>query len=247
MKIICIIPARYQSSRFPGKPLADICGKPMIERVYDQVSQVKEFAAVYVATDDTRIETVCQQKHIPVILTRNDHTTHVSRLWEVSEKIQADYYVCVCGDEPLIDPNTIRAILPTPQGPQYFVRSLMREFSDPAEVIDPGNIKVTTTLDGDCIGLSRSPIPFPYKTVLFKYHKVVGVECYTKEALDFFVQTPRGPLERIEDITLLRYLENKKPLNYKLVPSSQVLSVDTPKDLEKVIHILKTTSQEETL
>ena len=238
MKIVCIIPARYQSSRFPGKPLADICGKPMIQRVYEQVKKVKELEDIYVATDDERIEKVCKENGMNVIMTRNDHQVHVCRLQEVSEKISADYYVCVCGDEPLIDPETIRAIIPQPNDKKYYARSLMRDFSDPAEVIDPANIKVTTTPDGDCIGLSRSPIPYPYKTVLFKYQKVVGVECFTKEALDFFANTPKGTIEKIEDIALLRYLEHGKLLNYKKV-STIALSVDTPRDLEKVIHILK--------
>lgn len=238
MKIVCIIPARYQSSRFPGKPLVDICGKPMIQRVYEQVTQVKEFSEIVVATDDERIRQVCEAKNIKVLMTQNNHPVHVCRLQEVSEKITADYYVCVCGDEPLIDPETIKAILPQPNEKKYYVRSLMRDFSDPAEVIDPGNIKVTTTPEGDCIGLSRSPIPFPYKTVLFKYQKVVGVECFTKEALDFFAGTPKGPIEKIEDIALLRYLEHGKPINYKKV-STVALSVDTPRDLEKVICIIK--------
>lgn len=242
MKIVCIIPARYQSSRFPGKPLVDICGKPMIQRVYEQVTKVKEFSEVYVATDDERIRQVCEEKNIKVLMTRNNHPVHVCRLQEVSEKINADYYVCVCGDEPLIDPETIKAILPQPNEKKYYVRSLMRDFSDPAEVIDPGNIKVTTTEEGDCIGLSRSPIPFPYKTVLFKYQKVVGVECFTKEALDFFAVTPKGPIEKIEDIALLRYLEHGKPINYKKV-STVALSVDTPRDLEKVICIIKETEK----
>ena len=181
-------------------------------------------------------------KNIKVLMTRNDHPVHVCRLQEVSEKINADYYVCVCGDEPLIDPETIRAIIPQPNERKYYVRSLMRDFSDPAEVMDPGNIKVTTTPEGDCIGLSRSPIPFPYKTVLFKYQKVVGVECFTKEALDFFAVTPKGPIEKIEDIALLRYLEHGKSINYKKV-STVALSVDTPRDLEKVICIIKETEK----
>jgi len=238
MKIVCIIPARYQSSRFPGKPLADICGKPMIQRVYEQVKKVSELDEVYVATDDERIEKVCVEKGMNVIMTRNDHPAHVCRLQEVSEKISADYYVCVCGDEPLIDPETIRAIIPQSNEKKFFVRSLMRDLSDPAEVMDPANIKVVTTVDGDCIGLSRSPIPFPYKTILFKYQKVVGVECFTKEALDFFAMAPKGPIEKIEDIALLRYIENGKTVNYKKV-STVALSVDTPRDLEKVVYILE--------
>ena len=109
----------------------------------------------------------------------------------------------------------------------------MREFTDPAEVVDPGNIKIAANASGDCIYLSRSPIPFPYKTVLFKYRKIVGIECYNRAALEFFVNTPAGQLERIEDIAILRFMENRIGMHFTLVDSN-ALSVDTQNDLEKV-------------
>ena len=98
MKIIGVIPARYQSSRLPGKPLADICGKPMIWWVYQQVKQVKEFAEVYVATDDERIATVCGEYGIHFLMTGKDTPNHIHRIWEVTEIIEADYYVSINGD-----------------------------------------------------------------------------------------------------------------------------------------------------
>lgn len=237
-KIIGVIPARYQSSRFPGKPLADICGKPMIWWVYQQVCKVPELTEVYVATDDTRIKEVCESYGMNVVMTRNDHPTHVHRIHEVSENIQSDYYLIICGDEPLIDPKTIRTALPQQNDDRMYVGGLCRYFSDPAQVIDPANIKVVTNDNNECIMLSRAPIPFPYKTILFKYKKVVGVECYNKNALDFFVKTPKGFLERIEDVTLQRFLENKIHIKYLLVDSDS-LSVDTPRDLEAVIEKIK--------
>ena len=240
MKIIGVIPARYQSSRFPGKPLADICGKPMIWWVYQQAKKVEEFDDVVVATDDSRIADVCKQYDINVVMTSGSHPTHVHRIHEVSEKIAADYYVVVCGDEPLISVDVIKAALPRAdhESTEMYVGGLCRYFTDPAEVIDPANIKVFTNDKDECILLSRAAVPFPYKTVLFKYKKVVGVECYNKKALDFFVSTPRGPLESIEDVTLQRFLENKIHIIYRLVDSVS-LSVDTPHDLEKVIDIIK--------
>lgn len=239
-KIVGIIPARYQSSRFPGKPLADICGKPMIWWVYQQVKQVEEFAEVYVATDDSRIADVCEQYGVKVIMTLDSHPTHVHRIHEVSERIEADYYVVVCGDEPLISVDVICAALPQAvnDSKDMYVGGLCRYFTDPAEVIDPANIKVFTNDKDECILLSRAAVPFPYKTVMFKYKKVVGVECYNKKALDFFVSTPKGPLESIEDVTLQRFLENKIHIIYRLV-ESESLSVDTPRDLEKVVSIIK--------
>lgn len=240
MKIIGVIPARYQSSRLPGKPLADICGKPMIWWVYQQAKKVDEFDEVVVATDDNRISNVCKQYGIQVVMTSDNHPTHVHRIHEVSEKIAADYYVVVCGDEPLISVEVIKAAFPKENHDPHemYVGGLCRYFTDPAEVIDPANIKVFTNDKDECILLSRAAVPFPYKTVLFKYKKVVGVECYNKKALDFFVSTPKGPLESIEDVTLQRFLENKIHIIYRLVDSVS-LSVDTPHDLEKVIDIIK--------
>ena len=239
MKIVGVIPARYQSSRFPGKPLADICGKPMIWWVYQQAKKVEEFAEVVVATDDNRIADVCKQYDIQVVMTADNHPTHVHRIHEVSEKLVADYYVVVCGDEPLISVDVIKTALPKAdhESKEMYVGGLCRYFSDPAEVIDPANIKVFTNDNDECILLSRAVVPFPYKTVLFKYKKVVGVECFNKKALDFFVNTPKGPLESIEDVTLQRFLENKIHIIYRLVDSVS-LSVDTPRDLEKVIDII---------
>lgn len=235
-KIIGIIPSRYASSRLPGKSLLDICGKPMIWWVYNQVKKVKEFDDIYVATDDKRIQKVCQEYGMNVLMTSDNHPTHIHRLQEVSNKINADLYVCVCGDEPLIKPNIIQKVIPQEVEP-VTISILMREFTEPSEVIDPGNIKITTNSKGYCVALSRSPIPFPYKTIQFKYKKIVGVECYNKEALDYFVSTEPGCIEKIEDCSLIRYLENRVPMKFTLV-ETDALSVDTPKDLEKVRKVI---------
>lgn len=239
-KIIGVIPARYKSTRFPGKPLADICGKPMIWWVYQQVIKVPELAEVYVATDDERIKNVCDSYRMNVVMTSSEHPTHVNRVHEVSEEISADFYMVICGDEPLIDPMTIKKALPENKDVQntMYVGGLCRYFSDPAQVIDPANIKVVTNANDECVLLSRSPVPFPYKSVLFQYKKVVGVECYNKRALDFFVSTEKGFLESIEDVTLQRFLENKIHIKYRLIQSDS-LSVDTHRDLEVIIATIK--------
>ena len=239
MRIVAIIPARYASSRFPAKPLADICGKPMIWGVYNQVKNVEEFDDVIVATDSDIIVDECDKLNIKTIKTSDKHPTHINRLHEVSDKINSDLYVCVCGDEPLIDPETIKAVIPKKEEitSDFYIGALMREFSEPSEVVDPANIKITTNNDGICVGLSRSPMPFPYKTIQFKYKKIVGVECYSKKALDFFASTTAGCVEKIEDVTLLRFLENKIPMKFTLVQTN-ALSVDTQRDIEKVREII---------
>ena len=113
MKIIGVIPARYESSRFPGKPLADICGKPMVWWVYRQCMKVQEMDEVYVATDDVRIKQACEENDVRVIMTSKEHKTGTDRVGEVAGKIAADLYVNIQGDEPLLEPDTIRAaILP---------------------------------------------------------------------------------------------------------------------------------------
>lgn len=234
MKIIGVIPARYASTRFPGKPLADICGKPMIWWVYQQARQVPEFAEVVAATDDERIAGVCRGYGIPVRMTRADTPNHIHRIWEVTEQVAADYYVSVNGDEPLIQPGNIRAVLPEKIiADQPWFGGVYRELTDPAELMDPANVKIVLGAGGRCMYQSRSPIPCPKGSLLFRYKKAIGIECFNKKALDFFVSTPMGELEKIEDIDHLRFLENGVPIWYKKIESESI-SVDTKNDLEKV-------------
>lgn len=238
MNIIGVIPSRYASTRFPGKPLVDICGHPMIWWVYQQVIQVKELSKVFVATDDERISKVCDEYNIPYVMTRNDHVNHVTRLQEVSDKVEADYYVCVNGDEPLIKPENIRNVLPDKLvKDKEYAGYLMRDLTDPAETIDPSNIKLTVADDGRCIYMSRTPIPYPKGSLNITYKKLIGIECFNKKALDFYASTPMGKFEKIEDIDHLRFIENGKMVIIKQT-EGESLSVDTQHDLEKVRAIM---------
>ncbi len=238
MKIIGVIPARYASTRFPGKPLADICGKPMIWWVYEQVKKVKELSEIYVATDDERIVDVCKQYHMKYLMTGKDTPNHIHRIWEVTNLIEADYYISINGDEPLIDPKSIQRALPTEciKEEPYF-KSVYRELTDPAELMDIANVKIVLNKEGICLYQSRNPIPSTKGSLLFKYKKAIGIECFNKKALDFFVQTPMGVLEKIEDIDHLRFIENNVPIHYEMIESESI-SVDTKNDLEKVIQII---------
>lgn len=238
MNIIGVIPARYASTRFPGKPLVDICGHPMIWWVYQQVIKVKELSKVFVATDDNRIAETCAKYEIPFVMTRDDHVNHVTRLAEVSCKVEADYYVCVNGDEPLILPENIRNVLPSQLiKDEVYAGYLMRILTDPAETLDPSNIKLSVLSNGRCIYMSRTPIPYPKGTINVTYKKLIGVECFNKAALEFYVNTPMGELERIEDIDHLRFIEHGKNVVIGLT-DSESLSVDTKNDLEKVRFIM---------
>ena len=237
MRIVGVIPARYASSRFPGKPLQDICGKPMLWWVYQQALKVNELEEIFVATDDERISSVCDQHGMNYVMT-GEHSTHIARVHEVSCKVDADFYVNVNGDEPLIEPETIRAIIPKEASEQPKVYGLMKILRDPVELIDPSNIKVVTNKAGMAMYISRAPIPHPYKSILFEYKKAIGVECWNKPALDLFIHSEPGQMEVIEDLVALRFFENGCPMHYTLVESNS-LSVDTPKDLEKVRILMK--------
>lgn len=237
MKTVAVIPSRYRSSRFPGKPLADLCGKPMIWWVYQQVKKVEEIDEVYVATDDSRIAEVCESYRMQYVMTRDDHGTSTERVYEVAQKIQSDLYIVINGDEPLIDPEIIRAIIPINKPDGFYVSNLMTEIKSPVEAIDFTNIKVVTDEDSNALFFSRSPIPYPKSSIDYKYYKHVGVLIYDISALKFFAETPKGYNEKIEDVNELRFIEHGKQLKMVKVEAHS-LSVDTPKDLEHVRNII---------
>ncbi len=238
MKIIAVIPARFQSTRLPGKPLVDICGKPMLWWVYNKIKSIESFSDVFCAIDDERIQKACDDLGLKYVMTRNDHPDHISRIQEVSEKVEADYYICVNGDEPLITKECILPVLPSDISTDPYFGGAMRNLTDPAEVIDPANIKLVISKSGKCIYMSRTPVPYPKGTLNVTYKKYVGVECFNKKALDFFVGTPMGVIEKAEDIDHLRFLENDIGLKFSLVESESI-SVDTPKDLDFVREKMK--------
>lgn len=237
MKVLGVIPARYQSSRYPGKPLEDILGKPMIWWVYQQAIKAKKMNEVYVATDDERIFNVCQQYGIRVIMTSQRHKTSTDRVAEVARKLEADLYVEIMGDEPLISPDVIDAVVPEVLEEGFFVSNLIAVIESPTEVVDFTNLKCTVDMNGNAIAISRSPIPYPKGTLDFEYKKLLGVCAFTGEALEFYSSNERGPLEQAEDNDFYRFLERGKKVRLVEVVC-EMLSVDTPKDLERVRKVL---------
>ena len=245
MKTIAIIPARYDSTRFKGKPLADLDGKPMIWWVYTQVQKSSKIDAVYIATDHTAIQQVCEEYGLSCLLTSPHHRTSTERLYEAAQQVPADLYLCVNGDEPLIDPAVVERVIP-PSLDGFFAANLMTRIHSPVEAVDDSNIKVVTDIDGNALLFSRSLIPHPKASIQFHYYKHLGVLAYSMEALRFFAETEKGPLERIEDINELRFVEHGKKL--QMIPvESDSLSVDTPRDLDYVRHILETRRHKEEL
>ena len=238
MKIIGVIPARYKSSRFPGKPLADICGKPMIWWVYQQCKKVEDFEAVYVATDDDRIFEECKKLDVDVIMTSDSHPTGTDRIGEVAEKVQADLIVNIQGDEPMLEPETIKAaITPFYLNPDLQVTNLMTKIKDPVDCVNFTVPKVITNKDGIGIYLTRSTAPYPKGSIDYSYYKQVCVYGFKPEALKFFCdygkKYGKAKIEAVEDIEILRFIENGYKVQYVEVDSDTV-AVDTVNDLEKV-------------
>lgn len=238
MKIVAVILARYDSSRFPGKPLADICGKPMIWWVYNQVSKVTDIDEILVATDNEKIKAVCEELNMNVILTSHEHDTPTSRLHEVSTKIEGDKFVFIGGDEPLIDPGSIEKVVNVARNEDAYAVNAMTKIKTSPEVIDFTNIKVVVSTEGLLLYTTRSPLPYPKGSLDFDYMKFVGVGVFSREALDFYAVTPKSELERIEECDLLRFVDKNKPVIMVEVECRNI-SVDTPKDLEAVVEILK--------
>ncbi len=238
MKIVAVIPARYKSSRFEGKPLADILGKPMIWWVYQQIKKSDKIDEIYVATDDVRIENTCKKFDMNVIMTSDKHEMMLERIWEVSEKVKADIYVSVAGDEPLIEPDNINKVLEGFKDNKIDVVNLKTKINNPVDIVNWTTMKVVTNDLGFAVFASRSPIPYPKATTNITYYKHMGTYALKKSALDFFKNTKRGILESIEDFDLLRFIEHGKNVKIEEVQSSTI-SVDTPKDLKRVINIIK--------
>lgn len=242
MKIIGVIPARYKSSRFPGKPLADICGKPMIWWVYKQCKKVKDFDSVYVATDDERIFNTCSCLGIEVIMTSDTHKTGTDRIGEVARKIPADLFVNIQGDEPLLEPATIKAaIQPFYTNPDLKISNLMTKIKDPVDVVNFTVPKVITNEEGIGIYLTRTTAPYPKGSIDYAYYKQVCVYGFKPDALDFYcdygMKHGKAKVEAIEDIEILRFIENGFRVQYIEV-DSETVAVDTPNDLEKVRSIV---------
>ena len=239
---VAVIPARYESSRFPGKPLAPIAGRTMIERVYEQTKKAKQIARVVVATDDERIVQAVKSFGGEAMMTRKDHHCGTERVAEVAAHISAAIYVNVQGDEPLIDPEAIDILVSAmEEDAEIHVATPCSLIRQPAEIMDPNVVKATIDFDGNALYFSRAPIPWVRDTgasVAARHWKHMGLYAFRHEALLDFPTLPPGELERVEQLEQLRWLEN----GYKIrVVESEydAVSVDVPADIVKVEKILR--------
>ena len=234
MKIIAVIPARYESSRFQGKPLAEICGKLMIERVYNQAKKVAEFDAVYVATDDERIYNACMERDVQAIMTSTSHRTGTDRIGEVAEKIKADLYVNIQGDEPLIEPDLIDALaVASEEEPELQMATVKSPMSDENEMRNPNNVKVVTDKKGYALYFSRSLLPYPRENTGVTVYKHIGIYAYRRDFLLQYARMEPTALEQTESLEQLRALENGYKIKV-IATDFRFVGVDTPEDLAEV-------------
>lgn len=234
---VAVIPARYASTRFPGKALADIAGRPMIEHVYARAAAARNVDAVIVATDDARIAEAVTKFGGTVRMTRADHLTGTDRLAEVAAGLDCDLIVNVQGDEPLIEPGTIdAAIEPFRDDAALQMSTVCTRIVDSDAIQDPNVVKVVSDVRGFALYFSRSPIPFVRGDRAPSY-KHLGLYVYRREFLNTIAALPPTALERSESLEQLRVLENG--FTIKVVETRHdSVGVDTPEDLERVRRLL---------
>ncbi len=242
-----IIPARYGSTRFPGKPLALINGMPMIQHVCRRVAKAQLVDRVIVATDDPRIVSVVEAFGGDVILTRDDHPTGTDRLAEVAEAIDADLIVNVQGDEPLIDPRMVdQAVMPLLENPGILMGTLAGRIEQVEDFYNPNVVKVVKDQSGLALYFSRAPIPWPRDLSSDQVAESladlgllrhIGLYVYRRELLLNYPAWPKTPLERLENLEQLRALERGVDL-YVAETEFSCHGVDTPEDLIRVARLM---------
>lgn len=238
------IPARYASTRLPGKPLRSILGKPMIQRVYERCVEAPVLDAVFVATDDQRIADAVQAFGGRAILTAPEHPSGTDRIAEAVQATDADIVVNIQGDQPFIDPVMIEeATRPLLDDPALEACTLMHPIHSPEELADPGVVKAVVDLEGNALYFSRSLIPYPHKNIPHGVFEHVGLYVYRREFLLTVAQLPPTPLEQVESLEQLRWLEHGYRLRVVETQCSDNVfsgfSVDTEEDLARAEAMLR--------
>ena len=232
-RILGVIPARFASSRFPGKALASFAGKTIIQHVYERSSRCSLLDELIIATDDDRIREAAEAFGAPVRMTRADHPSGTDRVAEVAALEAADIVVNIQGDEPLIEPGAIeaaaRALLGDSPAP---MATLKKRIENPQEFTNPNVVKVVTDHSGHALYFSRSPVPYDLSGAAVHY-KHVGLYVYRREFLLGYSKLKVGPLEQAERLEQLRALENGYRIRV-VETEYESLGVDTPEDLKRV-------------
>lgn len=243
MKFIAIIPARYASTRFPGKPLAMLGGKPVIQRVYEQA--VKVLPEAYVATDDERIFHAVKSFGGQAVMTRSDHKSGTDRIQEAVEKIQtqADVIINIQGDEPFVQPSQLETLMQLFDAPETQIGTLGKPFETMEAVENPNSPKIVCDRRGFALYFSRSVIPYVRGKEQqewlqhYPYLKHLGLYAYRREVLHEITQLPQSPLELAESLEQLRWLENGYRIRVGLT-DVETVGIDTPDDLQRAEEFL---------
>lgn len=244
LKFIAIIPARYASTRFPGKPLARLAGKTVIQRVYEQVTKVLPEA--WVATDDDRIFQTVEAFGGRVVMTRSDHRSGTDRIEEAAEKIQtdADVIVNIQGDEPFIQPSQIEEVCRQFDDASTQIATLGKPFASMEAVENPNSPKIVTDVNGFALYFSRSVIPFVRGKERaewlehYPFLKHLGIYAYRREVLKAVTTLPQSSLELAESLEQLRWLQNGYRIRVGRT-DVETVGIDTPADLERAEAFLK--------
>ena len=250
MNCIVIIPARLGSSRLPGKVILDICGKPMIQHVYERAKEAKNIKEVYIATDSSKVVEACSAFTSNVIMTSYKHESGTDRLAEAIDKVECDNIINVQGDEPLMDPQLIDDLASALNSSDIEMVSAMHKIETTAELKSPNAVKVTVDKNKNALYFSRSIIPhhrdewetllnhhktIPSPLVFFKH---IGIYGYTKGFLSEYSKMEQTYLEKLEKLEQLRVLENGHKI--KMIETEyEPVGVDTQEDLQRVIDLLK--------
>jgi 3-deoxy-manno-octulosonate cytidylyltransferase (CMP-KDO synthetase) len=241
-KVVVVIPARYASTRLPGKPLVSLAGKPMIQRVYERAKLSKRANRVIVATDDERIVKAVEGFGGEARMTRADHRTGTERVAEVAAHEQGDVFVNVQGDEPLLDPAAVdTAVASLLEEPAASISTVATAIKTPADIMDPNVVKTVLDFDGNALYFSRAPIPWVRDTaskIQVRHWKHLGLYVFQRDALLEYPTLPQGDLERIEQLEQLRWLENGWKIRVAEVEHDAV-SVDVPEDVMRVEKLLQ--------
>ena len=240
-KVVVVIPARYGSTRLPGKPLVSLVGKTMIQRVHDRAKLAERVNRVIVATDDDRIVKAVQEFGGEARMTRHDHRTGTERVAEVAAHETGDIFVNVQGDEPLLDPAAVdTAVSALLEEPQAAIATVATPIRTPSDIMDPNVCKVVLDFDENALYFSRAPIPWVRDSaghVQVRHLKHLGLYVFRRDALLEYPTLPQGELEKIEQLEQLRWLENGWKIRVAQV-EHDAISVDVPEDITRVEKLL---------
>jgi len=239
MDPVIIIPARYQSSRFPGKPLIDLCGKPMIVRVWERCIKALDKDKVFVATDDQRIIECCKKYGINTLLTSSQCLTGTDRVHEAAKQLDTDLIINVQGDEPLLDPQDVVNVLKAAEENPGWVINAMCSIGEEKDFYSANVPKVVCRPDGRLLYMSRAAIPTNKEHKFIHAMKQVCIYAFPRQALDDFAgQVTKTELEQVEDIEILRFLELGYEVQMIKVSESSI-AIDAPSDVARVEYALE--------